>query len=224
MKENFHFDSIGTYKTKAAPDVVVTKKNPQKKALHRQMKDINHKIDEIKILFSNAVKNNRHCDDYGSIKSMVYRFERYYQAMEQLEKEWFSKKREWKSIEPLKENLKDTKILISGKRRMLINIIKSINYNCEKNMQKILEPFLGGKKDVALNFLQNIWKLPGSIHEHADQVVLKLRNFSQKRHQKILQKFIDDLAHKNLLVDIHGRPIKVELVNQDNSEYYNFVT
>ena len=100
----------------------------------------------------------------------------------------------------VESNMKDESVISSQKRRLFINLVKTMNYNCEKWLQLIFcqhHP----KADETLSLIRHVLRQPGRIRQRGQILEVELERLDSgvqaNTLDKVLEKFKED-NHLNL--------------------------
>jgi len=207
MIEHFGVDLLTTYKTEIAPDKIIKSPHPKRKEINQQMKQ---KKNELRNLESEL---GRKVEAQGSSTQPLSEFyERETDlniAIKSIQVEIDRLEREKETI-PTKQskNLKDDHVIISQKRRLLINAIKAMNYNAEKWLQEKLFKY-HNKKDETLSMLSRLWHQPGKIRMSQKKVEVELERLDFGAMRTSLDKLLKELKENNLLRMPDGRELSI---------------
>ena len=90
-------------------------------------------------------------------------------------------------------NLKDECVITQQKRRLFINLIKAMNYNCEKALQDLFSQY-HPKKDETLSVIRHVLKTPGWIRLGRNLVEVKLERLDSKTQAESLDRVLETLS------------------------------
>lgn len=208
MVEHFEVDGLTTYKTEQAPDKVIESAHPKRKELNKQINQKKREIEKLKSEMAEKMsiekKEKTLKEFYVENKALDFLIKNAQVELDQLEIQ--------KRNTPTKatKNLKDEHVIISQKRRLLINMVKAMNYNAEKWLQDILKKY-HKKEDETLSTLRSFFRLPGRIQEgdNAVRVALKRPDSAVVAHS--LSKLLKNLKENNWLRMPDGRDLEITL-------------
>ena len=105
-------------------------------------------------------------------------------------------------------NLKDDNVISKQKRRLFINLVKSMNYNSEKWLQILFCQF-HPKKDETLSLIRRVLKAPGRVRERAGRVEVKLERLDSRVQANSLDRVLEKLNEYNYLRLPDGRELDI---------------
>lgn len=208
MGEHYNIDLLTTYKVEEAPDKIMERSNPKRKEINGI---INNKKQELKQLK----------EDYANRFSGVKEKEKV--TIEDFEKQEATLLFSVKNLEmelgllvlgkddiPTKviSNLKDECVITKQKRRLLINLVKAMNYNCEKWLQDLFcqhHP----KRDETLSLIRQVLKTPGRVRHGAGVVEVELERLDSKTQAESLDRVLEKLEEYSYLRLPDGRKLAI---------------
>ena len=115
-----------------------------------------------------------------------------------------------KRVLPIKEkkNLRDNHVIMAQKRRLLINLVKTINYNVEKKLQEIFESYYA-KKDETLSLIRSLCRQPGRVVQTDTAVRVELVALNHGPMREGLDKVLEKLKKNNWLKMPDGRNLEI---------------
>jgi hypothetical protein len=208
MMENFGIDLLTTYKTEEAPEKIIERPHPDRKEVNRELKEKKQELEKLKSEL--ATKFSERGEVSGETIREFYESERelnFKLKSAQVDIDCLERKR--KTI-PTKErrNLKDDHVIIAQKRRLLINMVKAMNYNVEKWLQEIFEIY-HPKKDEVLSLIRNLCRQPGRVIQTATTVRVELTRLDNGPMRASLDKVLEKLKKNNWLNLPDGRNLEI---------------
>ena len=208
MTENFGIDLLTTYKTEEAPDKVIERAHPQRKEVNRELTEKKHELQKLKSDLATRISNRGETSDetikefYEQEKDLNFKIKNV-----QVDIDYLERKR--KTI-PTKEkrNLKDDHVIIAAKRRLLINMVKAMNYNVEKWLQEIFEIY-HDKKDETLSLIQSLCRQPGRVIQTESAIRVELIPLNHGPMRESLDKVLENLRKNNWLKLPDGRSLEI---------------
>ncbi len=103
--------------------------------------------------------------------------------------------------------------MIAQKRRLLINAIKAMNYNCEKWLQCMFKS-VHSKKDETLSLIRNLWRQPGQIRVTDRTVEIRLKPLGTGTMHEGLDSILKILKENNQLrmPDVTSQKLTADIV------------
>ncbi len=83
--------------------------------------------------------------------------------------------------------MKDESVISSQKRRMFINVVKTMNYNCEKWLQRLYCQY-HPKVDETLSLIRHVLKQPGRIRQRGQILEVELERLDSEVQARSLDK------------------------------------
>jgi len=206
--DHFSIDLLTTYKTEDAPDKIMERPNPERKEIREQ---ISRKKSAVKVLKTQLMDKLSEVPQKDELTIQGFedqekklKFEIKYLEMEigMLESE--------KPNIPTKvvSNLKDECVITKKKRRLFINLIKCMNYNCEKWLQDYFIKY-HSKKDETLSLIRNVFKQPGRVRDLGSQFEVELERLDNRAQAASLDRVIEKLNEYDYFRLPDGRPLRI---------------
>ena len=208
MIEHFGIDLLTSYKTENAPDKIIKRPNPERIALNKALAKKKNELAklqmEMTIKISAKAGSTTVAEIFEQEKSLHLQIKN-----TQVDIDILACQRE-KVTPKIEVNLKDTNVIMAQKRRLFINSIKAMNYNCEKWMQLKLKKY-HTKLDEVLSLIRSLWKQPGQIWEDGRLVEVRLEPLDNRQMQETLKLFLEELSQNNGLRMADGRLLRIKL-------------
>lgn len=206
--DHFNIDLLTTYKTEEAPDKVMERANPERKEINGI---ISRKKSELKIIKAQLVDKLKEVSkkDELTIQDFEEQEQKLNFEIKNLEMEIGMLELERPTI-PSKvvSNLKDECVLTKKKRRLFINLIKSMNYNCEKWLQDYFIKY-HPKKDETLSLIRNVFKQPGRVRDRGSEVEVELDRLDSGVQAASLDRVIEKLNEYDYFRFPDGRRLRI---------------
>jgi len=208
MGEHYNIDLLTTYKVEQAPDKIMTRANPKRKEMNAEISVKKQELKKLK-------------EDYATRFQMVK--EKKTVTIEDFEKQEGALLFAIKNVEmelglltlkkddiPTKvdSNLKDECVITQQKRRLFINLIKAMNYNCEKALQDLFCQY-HPKKDETLSLIRHVLKTPGWIRLGSLRVEVKLERLDSKTQAESLDRVLETLSESGYFRLPDGRELAI---------------
>ena len=207
-REHFNMDLLATYKTEQAPDKIMERDNPDRKAINREISAKKQALKTLKEDYSNqldAVKEKQTL----TIAAFEKQEEKLKFEIKHLEHEIEMLKLEKKDIPvKVKSNLKDECVITVQKRRMFINLVKCMNYNSEKWLQELFCIY-HPKKDETLSLIRRVLTQPGRIRQRGQILEVELERLDSEVQANSLDKVLGNLKENNELTLPDGRQLAI---------------
>lgn len=208
MTEHFEIDGLTTYKVEPAPDKVIESAHPRRQEINKQIAQKKREIEGLRSEFSKKLSQE---NKEKTLKEFYEenKLEDFLIKNAQVELDQLLIQRE-NTPTKAKKNLKDEHVIIAQKRRLLINMVKTMNYNAEKWLQEILKKY-HKKEDETLSLIRNFFKLPGKIKWGSEMVMVELKRPDSSQAAQSLSKLIENLKENNWLRLPDGRQLDIVL-------------
>ncbi len=208
MDEHFNIDLLTTYETEEAPDKIMSRPNPDRKAANKAIAGKKAVLKELKEQYATKLNEVKRKDELTIT------------AFEEQEKElrW-----EIKNIEcalgllelnrknipsKVETNMKDESVISCQKRRLFINLVKTMNYNCEKWLQLIFCQY-HPKADETLSLIRHVLTQPGRIRQQGQVLEVELERLDSGVQANTLDKVLEKLKKDNQLHLPDGRKLDI---------------
>ena len=208
MGEHYNIDLLTTYKTEEAPDKIMSRTNPNRKAVNKAISEKKAEIKEYKEQYSTKLNEVEDKDEVTIA------------AFEEQEKELQLKiktaEMELGLLElsrgeipsKIETNMKDESVISSQKRRMFINLVKTMNYNCEKWLQLLFCQY-HPKADETLGLIRHVLTQPGRIRQKGQVLEVELERLDSGVQAHTLDKVLEKLKEDNYLHLPDGRKLAI---------------
>jgi len=206
MVDHYAFDLMSTYKMIQSPEKLIERPNPERKNINAEIREKKAKLVKFYRELSEKVhqskkKTTTTLSQHRKNNSLLYA------NIDTLELEILSLERMRKAtISTVQINLADDHYVSDQKRRLLINMVKSINYNCEKSLQELLQTF-HPKSDETLAILIQLLQQPGKIRVNDGKLEVEVNRLPTEHHAKSCDQLIGELSKQNLIVTPFGTEV-----------------
>lgn len=209
MREHFNIDLLTTYKTEQAPDKIMTRRNPKRKEINRMISSKKQELKALRDRYSNRIDQVKN-KEAMTIATFEQQEEKLKFAIKNKEMELglLEHKRQEVAVK-VQSNLKDECVISRRKRRLFINLIKCMNYNCEKWLQDLFCQ-IHPKKDETLSLIRQVLKTPGRIRQQGDVVEVELNRLDSNVQATSLDNVLDRLSQYNYLKLPDGRGLNIK--------------
>jgi len=208
MDEHYNIDLLTTYKTEPAPDKIMERQNPQRKAINSEIASKKATLRELKEQYTIRLRGITDKEEV-TIKAFEDQEEKLNMAIKNAEMELglLEIERE-KTPSKVTTNMKDESVISSQKRRMFINVVKTMNYNCEKWLQRLFCQY-HPKADETLSLIRHVLKQPGRIRQRGQTLDVELERLDSEVQAKSLDKVLENLRENNYLKLPDGRGLAI---------------
>jgi len=208
MDEHYNIDLLTTYKTEPAPDKIMVRANPQRQEINSEMARKKAALRELKEQYTCRLRDVKDKDEV-TIKAFEDQEEKLNYAIknEEMEIGLLKLERE-KTPSKVKTNLKDESVIGIQKRRMFINLVKTMNYNCEKWLQLLFSQY-HPKQDETLSLIRHVLIQPGRIRQRGQVLDVELERLDSEVQAKSLDKVLQNLKDNNYLKLPDGRELAI---------------
>ncbi len=207
MIEHFGIDLLTTYKTEDAPEKIIKRTNPERTKINQAIAQKKKELEKLQIELGSKIAKVSDAD-HQTVAGFMKEEEQLRFSIKNVEMELGLLELQRSDVSPkLEINLKDEHVIISQKRRLLINAIKAMNYNAEKWLQSFFKQ-VHYKADETLSLIRNLWQQPGEIRSHSQMIEVKLRPLDSRSMQESLMKVLMKLQENNQLRLPDGRGIR----------------
>lgn len=208
MGEHFNVDLLTTYKTEQAPDKIMERRNPKRKEINQQIATKKAKLRELKETYSNRLRAIKDKAEI-SVSQFEEQEEKLDLAIKNAELDIGLLQLERKKIpSKIKSNLKDESVITRQKRRMFINVIKTMNYNCEKWLQLLFCQY-HSKVDETLSLIRHVLIQPGRIRQRGQVLEVELERLDNAAQANSLDKVLEKIKQDNHLELPDGRKLAI---------------
>jgi transposase len=210
MIEHFGIDSLTSYKTEEAPDKILTKTNPARTNQNKLINEKKADLQKLQSEFANKIIENEIYNDQQS-DLFIKEQQELKIKIKNLKVDIMNLQSERENIKPKIEiNLKDANVIMSQKRRLLINSIKALNYNSEKWLQKIFVKY-HAKEDETLALIRSLLEHPGKVRFSDTLVEVVLDPIHIKAMRETVNTVLAGLAQTGSLRVADGRILRIRL-------------
>jgi len=208
MTEHFEIDGLTTYKIEAAPDKIIESAHPKRKEINQAIAQKKREIEKIKSELAQKLST----EDKEKTLKIFYEENQATDFLIKNAEVELDQLLIQKENTPVtaKKNLKDEHVIISQKRRLLINMVKAMNYNAEKWLQEILKKY-HKKEDETLSLLRQFFRLPGRIQFGEKQVTVELKLPDSAIVARTLSNLLENLKENNWLRLPDGRNLDITM-------------
>ena len=211
MIEHFGIDSLTSYKTEEAPDKIISKTNPARASQNKLINEKKAVLQNLQSEFANRIIENEIYNDQQS-ECFIKEQQDLKIKIKNLKIDLEHLKSVRENIKPKIEiNLKDANVIMSQKRRLLINSIKALNYNSEKWLQKIFIEY-HVKEDETLALIRSLLKHPGKVRITDTLVEVALDPIHIKAMRDTVNTVLDGLAQTGSLRVPDGRILRIKMM------------
>jgi hypothetical protein len=206
MIEHFGIDLLTTYKTQMAPDKEILQAHPGRKEINQLIAQKKNELEKLRAALAERIHKSAGDKTIGDFfaeeSELAFAIKN-----AQVDLDILSRRRE--TIPPKqKMNLKAEHVIISQKRRLFVNTLKALNYNCEKWLQKIFNRF-HAKQDEVLSLIRSVIRQPGEVRFSEDLVEVRLKPLASGTMATSLNKVLKSLQDNNDLRFVDGRKLAI---------------
>ena len=208
MGAHYNIDLLTTYKTEPAPYKIMERANPKRKAINSRIRDKKTELGELKGRYSNRLNE---VEDKGTVTVMDFQKqeERLTYEIKNLEMEIGLLELEKEDVpSKVETNLKDECVITKQKRRLFINLVKAMNYNCEKWLQDLFSQY-HPKADETLSLIRGVLTTPGRIRQRGDVLEVALERLDSEVQAASLERVLEKLREYNYLQLPDGRRLEI---------------
>jgi len=207
-REHFNLDLLVTYKTEPAPDKIMERKNPDRKAINSEISTKKQALKTLKEGYSNQLDSVTEKQTL-TIAAFERQEEKLRFEIKILEYEIEKLKLNRKDIPPkVKSNLKDECVITRQKRRLFTNLVKCMNYNSEKWLQNLFCQY-HPKRDETLSLIRRVLTQPGRIRQRGQIFEVELERLDSDVQANSLDKVLENLKENNDLNLPDGRKLAI---------------
>ncbi len=208
MVDHYAFDLMSTYKMTQAPDKLIERPNPERTALNREINEKKKELAKLHRELSEKVHKSKK-KTTTTLTQLRKSNPLLYARIDTLELQLLSLGRIRSATIPTTQiNLADDHCVSDQKRRLLINMIKVLNYNCEKSLQELLQA-LHPKSDETLAIIIQLIQQPGKIRVIDGAFEVEVNRMPTEQHAKSCDQLITELSKQHLLITPFGTEILV---------------
>lgn len=208
MIEHFGIDLLTSYATEDAPDKIIERSHPKRKELNKQIGDKKRELEKLECeLAKRARARGEQSEEtlkefYEAEREINFSIKNLQVDIDCLERA--------RKATPTKEkkSLKFDHVIMEQKRRLLINLIKAMNYNAEKWLQEFFKKF-HDKEDETLSMIRNLFTQPGRIIQGPQSVRVELKALDSGPMRHTLDEVLKLLKENNWLKLADGRNLEI---------------
>lgn len=208
MVEHFGIDLLTTYKTEEAPDKVIVRPHPKRKGINKLLAEKKRELEKLQANLAKKVMERGEQsevsikDFYEAEKVLNFSIKNMQVDIDYLERQ--------RRALPTKEkkSLREDHVVMAQKRRLLINMIKAMNYNAEKWMQEIFKKH-HTKQDETLSVIRNLFRQPGRIIQGSNGIRVELKALDNGPMSESLDAVLESLKENNWLKSSDGRNLEI---------------
>jgi len=208
MGEHYNIDLLTTYETEQAPDKIMERQNPKRKEINALIASKKLALRALKEDYSSRLRNVKDKDEMT-----VAAFEKKETDLNveikscEMELGLLNLERDTTPVK-VTSNLKDESVISCQKRRLFINLVKTMNYNCEKWLQLIFCQY-HPKADETLSLIRHVLTQPGRIRQRGQTFEVELERLDSETQAKTLDKVLENLKENNYLSLPDGRQLAI---------------
>lgn len=208
MGEHYDMDLMTTYQTEQAPDKIMERDNPERQAINREINTKKQALKELKERYANRLDEVKEKQTL-TIADFEAQEEKLKFEIKILEHEIEMLKLKKKDIPTkVKSNLKDECVITKQKRRMFINLVKCMNYNCEKWLQELFCQY-HPKRDETLSLIRQVLTQPGRLRQRGQVLEVEIERLDSQVQANSLDRVIEKLRQYNDLTLPDGRRLEI---------------
>jgi hypothetical protein len=208
MIEHFAIDLLTTYKTESAPDKIIKRANPERKAINQAIAKKKNELAKLQgelAVRAASSKTETMKEFFEQENELSFSIK-----MVQVEIDMLTAQRE--RIAPqIQVNLQDENVIMAQKRRLFINAIKAMNYNVEKWLQIKFENY-HSKTDEVLSLIRSLWRQPGRVREDRRLVEVELEPPDGGAIRESVRQFLEELSQNKGLRMADGRLLRIKMM------------
>ena len=210
MGDHYNIDLLTSYKTEEAPDKIMVRQNPHRKAINHEIAIKKGELRELKEQYTIRLRGVKDKDkDEVTIKVFEEQEADLNTAIKTAELELGLRQLEREKIpSKVSSNLKDESVISSQKRRQFINLVKTMNYNCEKWLQELFCQY-HRKSDETLSLIRHVLTQPGRIRQRGRTLEVELERLDSEVQAKSLDQVLENLKEHNCLRLPDGRELAI---------------
>jgi len=195
MHEHYNIDLLTTYETEEAPDKIMVRPNPQRKDINSEIAKKKAELGELKEQYTLRIREVK-AKDAVTISAFEQQEEALLTAIKYCDVELGLLKLDRENTpSKVKTNMKDESVISCQKRRMFINLVKTMNYNCEKWLQQLFIQY-HPKADETLSLIRQVLKQPGRIRQRGEIFEVELARLDSEVHSEVQAKSLDKVLEK----------------------------
>lgn len=208
MNEHYNIDLLTTYETEEAPDKIMERQNPQRKDINSQIANKKAERRELKEQYVIRMQDVKDKSEV-TLAEFEQQEEKLNYAIKNAEMELGMLQLKRENIpSKVKTNMKDESVIGSQKRRMFINLIKTMNYNCEKWLQQLFCQY-HPKADETLSLIRHVLTQPGRLRQRGETLEVELERLDSEVQASSLDRVLENLKENNYLKLPDGRKLAI---------------
>ncbi len=208
MDEHFNIDLLTTYETEEAPDKIMSRPNPDRKAANKIIAEKKAALNELKEQYATKLNEVKDKDEL-TIAAFEEKENKLKWEIKNVEMELGLLELNRKDIpSKVETNMKDESVISCQKRRMFINLVKTMNYNCEKWLQLRFCQY-HPKADETLSLIRHVLTQPGRIRQRGQILEVELERLDSGVQANTLDKVLEKLKEDNHLKLPDGRELEI---------------
>lgn len=214
MIEHFGIDLLTSYKTEEAPDKIITRPNPERVVINKEISKMQNDLLKLQSEFSNKLieneifKNETLDEVFKSQDKLKLKIKNLKMDIELL------KIKRAKIKSKIQINLKDVNVIMAQKRRLFLNTLKVVNYNSEKWFQKVFQKF-HAKDDEILSLIRNLFKHPGKIKENNRMMEVVLSPIHSRPIRRSVESVLENINKNSGIRLPDGRLLRIKITLAD---------
>jgi len=208
MIEHYRFDLLTTYKTEKCPEKIIERPHPERKEINKNLSGKKAELIHLQQQLTVELGKTKNKD-----KVTIAEFEtkqknlRYQIKNVEVDIMLLEQKRN-NIATKIEVNLADEHVITKQKRRLLINLMKCMNYNCEKWLQELYCQY-HRKHDETLSMIRKVLTQPGRTRWVGDILEVELERLDNTAHAKVLDQSLSKLNDYGYLRLTQGRKLKI---------------
>ncbi len=208
MGEHFNIDLLTTYETEEAPDKIMSRPNPDRKAANKAIAEKKVELKELKEQYAIKLSEVKSKDEL-TIAGFEEQENKLQLKIKTAEVELGLLALKRKDIpSKVETNMKDESVISCQKRRLFINLVKTMNYNCEKWLQLIFCQY-HPKADETLSLIRHVLTQPGRIRQRGQTLEVELERLDSDVQANTLDKALKKIKEDNHLTLPDGRKLEI---------------
>lgn len=208
MGEHFNIDLLTSYETEQAPDKIMSRPNPERKAANKTIAEKKAELKTLKEHYATKLSEVK-SKDVLTIAGFEEQEKELQLKIKVVEVELGLLELKRKELpSKIETNMKDESVISCQKRRLFINLVKTMNYNCEKWLQLIFSQY-HPKADETLSLIRHVLTQPGRIRQRGQILEVELERLDSGVQAGTLDKVLQKLKEDNHLLLPDGRELAI---------------
>jgi transposase len=208
MIEHFGIDLLTTYKVEEAPDKIIKRVNPSRSEVNHAVNQKKIELQKLRSELAQKIPEEGKRSQETIAQFMETERELKWKIKNvEVDLDYLKMKRETIPSK-IEINLKDEAVIITQKRRLLVNAIKAMNYNAEKWLQSEFKK-VHIKQDETLSIIRALWNQPGQVRILDQRIEVKLQKFDSAVMQASLDKVLESLKENSRLKMPDGKWLRI---------------